>query len=107
MHVGGAALAGVEQQPDCLLQAAACVPCSCLFGDCRPVLSVALAALHTLITLPAHLAVARKVRAGQEALAAGEADRALLLAEAACEGSVPAAEPAVRLRVEALLHLGR
>ncbi len=52
-------------------------------------------------------AVARKVRAGQEALAAGDADRALVLAEAACEGSVPAAEPAVRLRVEALLHLGR
>ncbi|PRW61266.1 DNAJ heat shock N-terminal domain-containing [Chlorella sorokiniana] len=51
--------------------------------------------------------VARKVRAGQEALAAGEADRALVLAEAACEGSVPAAEAAVRLRVEALLHLGR
>lgn len=47
------------------------------------------------------------MRAGQEALAASEAERALVLAEAACEGSVPAAEPAVRLRVEALLHLGR
>lgn len=56
---------------------------------------------------PARPAVARKVRAGQDALAAGEAERALVLAEAACEGSVPAAEPAVRLRVEALLQLGR
>lgn len=62
---------------------------------------------HASPHAPARPAVARKVRAGQDALAAGEAERALVLAEAACEGSVPAAEPAVRLRVEALLQLGR
>jgi hypothetical protein len=51
--------------------------------------------------------VARKVEAGAAALAGGEPARALALAEAACQGSVPSAEPAVRLRVEALIACGR
>ncbi|KAL4856376.1 DnaJ subfamily C member 7 [Chlorella vulgaris] len=51
--------------------------------------------------------VERKVTAGQEALAAGDCQRAFVLADAACRGSIPPAEPAVRLKVEALIGSGR
>lgn len=51
--------------------------------------------------------LARKVAAGREALAGGEGARALVLAEAACDASIPRCEAAVRLRVEALLAEGR
>lgn len=52
--------------------------------------------------------MARKVQLAQEALQeGGDPQHALVLAEAACQGSAPPAEPALRLRVEALLALGR
>jgi hypothetical protein len=48
-----------------------------------------------------------QVRAGREALEAGEPGRAQTLAAAATEASIPACEAAVRLKVEALLAAGR
>ncbi len=71
---------------------------------CRP---LPLACTSQRLTPDTLAAVARKVEAGEAALAGGEPARALALAEAACQATLPPAEPAVRLRVEALLACGR